>query len=184
VTVPIVSLTEELARFEAAVEAAAWAIVAEVLATEVQRRAQQATPTPIATPTPPPIATPVLTPIAPPVLTPIATPTPVAAADAAAEPAPAPPASGRRPRWTQATIVDELCTWLLGGTAVEASYLRRHGPPGLVAAAKRLFGRFDAALNAANLSWPSATPTAHRVGAPARAYRASRAITSSATGGR
>ena len=56
----------------------------------------------------------------------------------------------------------------LGGTEVEAAYLKRHGAPGLVAATKRLFGRFDAALNAANLAlaqrYPDGPP-ARRMGA-------------------
>jgi hypothetical protein len=30
---------------------------------------------------------------------------------------------------------------------VDASFLTRHGPPGLVAATKRIFGRFEAAMN-------------------------------------
>ena len=34
---------------------------------------------------------------------------------------------------------------------IDASFVKRHGPPGLVAAAVREFGRFDAALNVASL---------------------------------
>lgn len=74
-----------------------------------------------------------------------------AAGDRDAAPASTGPAPRRR-GWTREQVIDELATWLLSGTAVEASFVRRHGQPGLAAAAKRLFGRFDAALNAANLA--------------------------------
>jgi hypothetical protein len=37
------------------------------------------------------------------------------------------------------------------GTVLDASFLTRHGPPGLVAATRRVFGRFDAAMNVAAL---------------------------------
>ncbi|MFT3695840.1 MAG: hypothetical protein QM831_22075 [Kofleriaceae bacterium] len=53
--------------------------------------------------------------------------------------------------WTRETIVSELATWLASGTAIDASFLKRHGPRGLVAAAKKTFGRFEAALNVASL---------------------------------
>ena len=53
--------------------------------------------------------------------------------------------------WTRDTIVSELATWLVSGTSVDASFITRHGPRGLVAAAKKTFGRFDAALNVASL---------------------------------
>jgi len=49
--------------------------------------------------------------------------------------------------WSRETIVDELATWVSKGTVVDASFLTRHGPPGLVAATKRIFGRFEAAMN-------------------------------------
>lgn len=77
------------------------------------------------------------------------------AAPAATTPAPAPAgsATGRRKRmqWTREAIVDELARWILSGTAIDASFVTRHGPPGLVPAARRVFGRFDAALNVAGL---------------------------------
>jgi hypothetical protein len=60
-------------------------------------------------------------------------------------------ANGKRRTWTRERVIDELARWLMAGGAVEASFVARHGQPGLVAGAKRLFGRFDAALNAANL---------------------------------
>jgi hypothetical protein len=59
--------------------------------------------------------------------------------------------NGKRRTWTRERVIDELARWLMAGGAVEASFVARHGQPGLVSGAKRLFGRFDAALNAANL---------------------------------
>jgi hypothetical protein len=62
-------------------------------------------------------------------------------------------ATGTRKRvpWTREAIINELATWMLSGTAIDATFVRRYGPPGLVAAARRVFGRFDAALNVAGL---------------------------------
>ncbi|HEY6175906.1 MAG TPA: hypothetical protein VIX73_15740 [Kofleriaceae bacterium] len=57
----------------------------------------------------------------------------------------------RRPRWTREAIISELVTWLLSGTAIDAQFMTRHGPRGLATAARRIFGRFDAALNHAAL---------------------------------
>ena len=56
-----------------------------------------------------------------------------------------------RPRWTREAIVSELATWLLSGTAIDAQFVARYGPRGLVTAARRIFGRFDAAFNLAAL---------------------------------
>jgi hypothetical protein len=69
------------------------------------------------------------------------------------EPPPEAP-TGRRKRvpWTRESIVSELTTWMLSGTAIDAQFLTRHGPPGLVAAIRRIFGRFEAALNVAALN--------------------------------
>lgn len=68
------------------------------------------------------------------------------------------PAAPKKRGWTREMVIDELATWLLSGTAVEAAFVQRHGRPGLVAGAKRLFGRFDAALNAANLHLAQRAP--------------------------
>src|ERR1041385_6229686 len=69
----------------------------------------------------------------------------------------------RRPRWTREAIISELVTWLLSGTAIDAQFMTRHGPKGLVAAIRRVFGRFDAALNLAALHnsrlYPDGPPT-------------------------
>lgn len=62
------------------------------------------------------------------------------------------PTGGRkRIAWTRESIVDELAKWMLSGTSIDAAFVARHGPPGLVAATRRIFGRFDAALNVAGL---------------------------------
>jgi hypothetical protein len=58
---------------------------------------------------------------------------------------------GKRKAWTREAIVEELATWMLSGTSIDATFVTRHGPPGLVAATRRVFGRFDAALNVAAL---------------------------------
>jgi hypothetical protein len=57
----------------------------------------------------------------------------------------------RRGPWSRQQVIDELSSWLLGGNPVEAAFLVRQGHRALVASAKRHFGRFEAALNAANL---------------------------------
>ena len=64
----------------------------------------------------------------------------------------------RRPRWTREAIISELVTWLLSGTAIDAQFMTRHGPRGLATAARRIFGRFDAALNHAALPQREAVP--------------------------
>lgn len=62
-----------------------------------------------------------------------------------------PPPSNKRQVWTRESVIEELATWLLTSPSVEASFITRHGRRGLVGNAKKIFGRFDAALNAANL---------------------------------
>jgi hypothetical protein len=80
-------------------------------------------------------------------------PSPSAAASTTTSTPPSPaPDSRKRKRWTRETIVAELATWMSSkGTVLDASFLTRHGPPGLVAATRRVFGRFDAAMNVAAL---------------------------------
>jgi hypothetical protein len=67
------------------------------------------------------------------------------------EPVSATTGGSKRVRWTREAIINELASWMLSGTAIDASFLKRHGPPGLVPATLRVFGRFDAALNVAGL---------------------------------
>jgi hypothetical protein len=59
---------------------------------------------------------------------------------------------GHRNRaWTREAIVNELAAWLASGTSIDAAFVARYGPPGLVTATRKIFGRFDAALNVASL---------------------------------
>ena len=86
-------------------------------------------------------------------------------------PATPPENDGKRRGWARESVVAELATWLLTGTVIEAAFVTKHGKPGLVAAARRHFGRFDAALNAANLhlarTYPEGPPTTNRRQGPA-----------------
>ena len=61
------------------------------------------------------------------------------------------PSGSKRVQWTREAIIDELARWMVTGTAIDAPFVKRNGPPGLVPAAIRVFGRFDAALNVAGL---------------------------------
>lgn len=55
-------------------------------------------------------------------------------------------------QWTRDAVIRELGQWLVTSKDLDPAFLKRHGPQGLVDAARRIFGRFDAALNAANLA--------------------------------
>jgi hypothetical protein len=74
-----------------------------------------------------------------------------AATTAVARAEPASGSGGKRVRWTREAIIEELARWMVTGTTTDSSFVKRHGPPGLVSAALRIFGRFDAALNVAGL---------------------------------
>ncbi len=77
----------------------------------------------------------------------------VSAASLSREAKPADVEPPQLPReWTREVVIAELGLWLINSKDVDVSFLKRHGPRGLVDAAKRIFGRFDAALNAANLA--------------------------------
>jgi hypothetical protein len=65
---------------------------------------------------------------------------------------------GKRSPWTREAIIEELASWMASGTAIDAAFVARHGPPGLVAATRRIFGRFDAALNVAGLHFSKLYP--------------------------
>jgi len=56
-----------------------------------------------------------------------------------------------RRSWTRERVVTELATWLLEEPGIDAATLTRRGQGTLANWARRLFGRFDAAMNAANL---------------------------------
>jgi len=79
----------------------------------------------------------------------------------------------RRQAWTREAVVNELATWLVSGTSIDASFVTRNGPPGLVAATPKIFGRFEAALNVASLHvsklYPDGPPTR---GPPSATHRA------------
>jgi hypothetical protein len=87
-----------------------------------------------------------------------------------------PPGRRKRVPWTRETITSELANWMLSGTAIDAQFMTRHGPPGLVAAIRRVFGRFEAALNVAALHvsklYPDGPPG--RDAGPGRPQRGSR----------
>ncbi len=134
------ALTDALARFEDQVRAFAHETVHMILVREVERRLA-ALRTSIASPPRTPRRAAVAK---------VKSPR-RARANAVSEPATAPQPTSAKRSWTRDAIVSELATWLMSGTAVEASFLMRHGPRGLVAAAKKTFGRFDAALNVASL---------------------------------
>ena len=120
-----------------ALEALAWAIAREVVAIEVGRRE-------------PPAAR--------------AHREPVVEAIVVVAPAPVAAPRGRQP-WTRERVIDELARWLIDLPGLDAPSLRRRKQGALVDAAKREFGRFEAALNASNLAlsqkYPGGIPKAH-----------------------
>jgi hypothetical protein len=157
------ALTDEVARFQAEVQRLALAAAQAILQEEIDRRLAKVKPArsramkparadAAAVPAPAPAA------VVPAAAMPEAA-APVAAAPAAALPAteppreqtPGKPAGRKRVPWTREAIIEELASWMMGGTAIDATFVTRHGPPGLVAATRRIFGRFDAALNVAGL---------------------------------
>jgi len=83
---------------------------------------------------------------------------------AATAAAPTPPAKGG---WTRDRVVSELAQWLLEDSTIDAATLTRRGHGSLASWARRLFGRFEAALNAANLHLAERYPD----GPPTRAAR-------------
>jgi len=97
---------------------------------------------------------------------------PKSARQQAKPPAPAarealPIRAGRKPTWTREAIIEQLVMFLVGKTAVDAAFISRHGPRGLVAAARKTFGRFEAAMNVASLRVSQMYPD----GAPGRLVR-------------
>jgi hypothetical protein len=83
----------------------------------------------------------------------------------------------RLPReWTRETVIAELGQWLITSKDVDMSFLKRHGPRGLVDAAKRIFGRFDAALNAANLAIAPRLEQKRGGGSPVREWPSMREL--------
>src|ERR1043165_7933505 len=161
------ALTDEGERFQAKVRELALAAVRVVLEQELERKLAKRKPSRASveiaerTDEPPPA------PAAP-------APEPAAADTQPKEPA-LPTTKSGRIAWTRETIVSELAKSMSSGTEIDAAFLTRYGPPGLVAAARRVFGRFDAAMNVAALhfsnlypDWPLPKP-GHAIAAVAQA---------------
>ena len=157
-------LTDEVARFQADVQRLAFAAAHAIVREELERRLARLEPAPGRTRKPrraasPGVAAPAPAAVVPEAVTPAAPAADAPAAPAAAAPAADPtreqpagkPAGKKRVPWTREAIIEELASWMMGGTAIDATFVTRHGPPGLVAATRRIFGRFDAALNVAGL---------------------------------
>src|SRR6185503_19730708 len=144
------ALTDEVERFQAKVRQLALAAVRVVLEQELERKLAKRKPTRASveiaerTDAPPPA------PAAP-------APEPAAADAQPKEPA-LPTTKSGRIVWTRETIVSELASCMSSGTEIDAAFLTRYGPPGLVAAARRVFGRFDAAMNVAALHFSNLYP--------------------------
>jgi hypothetical protein len=144
------ALTDEVERFQAKVRQLALAAVRVVLEQELERKlAKRRSPR----------SSPELIeraePAAPP---PEANAAEPAADDGAPKQPAAAPTKGGRVSWTRETIVSELASHMTSGTEIDAAFLTRHGPPGLVAAARRVFGRFEAAMNVAALHFSNLYP--------------------------
>jgi len=157
-------LTDEVARFQAEVQRLALAAAHAIIRQELDRKLAQSTPAQTK-----PARTKAVRPrvrkpsrsdaVALPATDQPASAAPATVAPASAAPAveapreqpPDRPAGRKRVPWTREAIIEELASWMMGGTAIDATFVTRHGPPGLVAATRRIFGRFDAALNVAGL---------------------------------
>jgi hypothetical protein len=144
------ALTEEVSRFQAEIRRIAMAAALAIIKDELDRRRTRLAAgarrrTVLTAPEPARPREPVRE--------------PAAAPEAPREPAAAAPANGRkRSPWTREAIIEELASWMASGTAIDAAFVARHGPPGLVAATRRIFGRFDAALNVAGLHFSKLYP--------------------------
>ena len=146
------ALTEEVARFQAEVERLAFETVRAVIKQELDRKLaklESARPR-VELPGRAETLTASEAPLAP-----AGTPEPSSPpAPVAREQSPhAAAVTGTRKRipWTRESIINELASWMSSGTVIDAPFVTRHGPPGLVAATRRVFGRFEAALNVAGL---------------------------------
>lgn len=147
------ALNEEIARFRDQIRRLALAAAREIVKQELDRRlarlAAGARRRTLLTPEP-----------ARPREQPAPEPTTTPAPAAREQPTTAVAAGNGRKRvpWTREAIIEELASWMASGTAIDAAFVARHGPPGLVAATRRIFGRFDAALNVAGLHFSKLYP--------------------------
>lgn len=151
------ALTEEVARFQAEIRRIALAAAHAIVQQELDRRRARRPARAAAPPRRRAAAAPVAA------AAPAKPPQPATAETPAAAPA----APGKRGKWTRESIINELATWMVSGTTIDAAFVTRHGPPGLVAAARRVFGRFEAALNVAGLRvselYPDGPPQRNQV---------------------
>jgi hypothetical protein len=182
---PRAALTDEVARFQAEIRRLALAAAHEIFRQELERRlARLAAPArrrALLTQSPPaPPAAPAA-PAAPrparrePAVEAAPMPAPAAREPVATQALGDGPGNGRvesrvegrvegrgegkkRSPWTREAIIEELASWMASGTSIDAAFVARHGPPGLVAATRRIFGRFDAALNVAGLHFSKLYP--------------------------
>jgi hypothetical protein len=178
---PRAALTDEVARFQAEIRRLALAAAHEILRHELERRLARleapARRRALLTQSPPaaPAAPAAPAPPRPARREPAVEAAPMPA-PAAREPVATPalgdgPGNGRaesrgegrgegkkRSPWTREAIIEELASWMASGTSIDAAFVARHGPPGLVAATRRIFGRFDAALNVAGLHFSKLYP--------------------------
>ena len=143
------ALTDEVERFQAKVRQLALAAVREVLEQELERKLAKRRST---------RSSPDLVQRAEPAAAPPEASAPEPTGDDAAPRPAAAPTKGGRVAWTRETIVSELASHMTSGTEIDAAFLTRHGPPGLVAAARRVFGRFEAAMNVAALHFSNLYP--------------------------
>jgi hypothetical protein len=157
------ALTDEVERFQDEVRRLAFAVVRELVKQEIERkrsklpaakprvRATSRAVAPAAAPATPTVPVAAAAPATPPATSASVTPAAPPAVPAPAQPAEPATTGRKRVTWTREAIINELATWMLSGTSIDATFVARHGPPGLVAATRRIFGRFDAALNVAGL---------------------------------
>ncbi len=141
------ALHDEFARFQAEIRRIALDAARALVTEELERRRSRLRGRPgsvVTARTAPPVAGPGE----------FAQPAQVAAPTAAAAAPPPLPSPGERKgriTWTRESVINELASWMTSGTSIDAAFITRYGPPGLVAATRRIFGRFDAALNVAGL---------------------------------
>jgi hypothetical protein len=151
----IIALTDFVAQFQAEVRQLALTAAHAIIKEELERKRAKlprprvgrpaASAPPRERPAPPPAAGPAQAPEA------AAAGPPTDGAPPGDQAAAAPPNGKKRVPWTREAVIHELASWMASGTSIDAAFVTRHGPPGLVAATRRIFGRFEAALNVAGL---------------------------------